>query len=136
MATVDTAAGTTVETPVDPDTRLSARIIRFLKRTPVHIGLALIAIFWLVPTTGLFITSLLTPSDAAQAGWWTFVTKPSTWTLENYANMFDNEGIVARALGDGARHDRRDDRADPRRRAGRLRTRLDRVPRPRLALPR
>jgi len=94
MATVDTTVETTVETPVDPDTRLSARIIRFLKRTPVHIGLALIAIFWLVPTTGLFITSLLTPSDAAQGGWWTFVTKPSTWTLENYANMFDNEGIV------------------------------------------
>ena len=28
MATVDT----TVETPVDPDTRLSARIVRFLRR--------------------------------------------------------------------------------------------------------
>ena len=56
--------------------------------------LALIGIFWLVPTTGLFITSLLTPSDAAQGGWWNFVTKPSTWTLENYANMFDNEGIT------------------------------------------
>ena len=56
--------------------------------------LVLIAVFWLIPTTGLFITSLLTPSDAAEAGWWTYVTKPSTWTLENYANMFDNEGIT------------------------------------------
>jgi alpha-glucoside transport system permease protein len=93
MATVDTAE-TTVETPVDPDTRLSARILRFLGRTPVHIVLVLIAIFWLIPTTGLFITSLLTPSDAAQGGWWNFVSKPSTWTLENYANMFDNEGIT------------------------------------------
>ena len=90
MATVDT----TVETPVDPDTRLSARIVRFLAKTPLHIVLALIAIFWLVPTTGLFITSMLTPSDAAEGHWWTFVTKPSTWTLENYANMFENEGIT------------------------------------------
>ena len=90
MATVDA----TVETPVDPDTRLSARILRFLGRTPIHIVLVLIAIFWLIPTTGLFITSLLTPSDAAQGGWWNFVTKPSTWTLENYANMFDNEAIT------------------------------------------
>ena len=40
MATVDTAE-TTVETPVDPDTRLSARILRFLGRTPVHIVLVL-----------------------------------------------------------------------------------------------
>ena len=90
MATVDTA----VETPIDPDTRLSARILRFLSRTPIHIVLVLIAVFWLIPTTGLFITSLLTPSDAAQGGWWNFVTKPSTWTLENYADMFDNEGIT------------------------------------------
>jgi alpha-glucoside transport system permease protein len=90
MATVET----TVETPVDPQTRLSARIVRFLGRTPLHIVLALIAIFWLVPTTGLFITSILTPSDAAEGHWWKFVTKPSTWTLENYANMFDNEGIT------------------------------------------
>ena len=94
MATVDTTVETTVETPVDPETRLSARIIRLLKRTPVHIVLVLIAVSWLIPTTGLFITSLLTPSDAAQAGWWTYVTKPSTWTLENYANMFDNKGIT------------------------------------------
>ena len=56
--------------------------------------LALIAIFWLIPTTGLFITSILTPSDAAEGHWWKFVTKPSTWTLENYANMFENEGIT------------------------------------------
>jgi len=90
MATVDTA----VETPVDPDTRLTARILRFLGRTPIHIVLVLIAVFWLIPTTGLFITSLLTPSDAAQGGWWNFVTKPSAWTLDNYANMFDNEGIT------------------------------------------
>ena len=49
MATVDSA----VETPVDPDTRLSARILRFLGRTPIHIVLVLIAVFWLIPTTGL-----------------------------------------------------------------------------------
>jgi alpha-glucoside transport system permease protein len=94
MASVDTTIDRTVETPADPDTRLSARIIRFLSRAPIHILLVLIAIFWLIPTTGLFITSLLTPSDAALGGWWNFVTKPSAWTLDNYATMFDNEGIT------------------------------------------
>jgi alpha-glucoside transport system permease protein len=68
--------------------------VRFLGRLPVHIILVLIALFWLIPTTGLFITSLLTPSDAALGGWWNFITKPSSWTLENYTNMFDNEGIT------------------------------------------
>jgi alpha-glucoside transport system permease protein len=90
MATVDT----TVETPVDPDTRVSARLIRFMSRTPIHIVLVLIAIFWLIPTMGLFITSLLTPSDQAQGGWWNFLFKPSTWTFDNYSKMFENEGIM------------------------------------------
>ena len=58
MATVDSA----VETPVDPDTQLVARIGRFFSRAPIHIVLVLLAVFWLIPTTGLFITSLLTPS--------------------------------------------------------------------------
>ena len=90
MATVDTA----VETPIDPDSRLSARIIRFLGRAPIHILLVLIAIFWLIPTAGLFVTSVLAPSDQAEGRWWSFVSKPSSWTLDNYANMFDNEGIT------------------------------------------
>ena len=90
MATADT----TVETPVDPDTQLVARLGRFFGRAPIHIVLVLIAVFWLIPTTGLFITSLLTPSDAAQGAWWNFVTKPSAWTLDNYANLFDNEGFT------------------------------------------
>ena len=94
MATAEGALDTRVETPVDPDSRLSARVIRFLGKLPIHIILALLGIFWLVPTAGLFITSLLTPSDQAQGGWWNFFAKPSTWTFENYAKMFDNEGIV------------------------------------------
>jgi alpha-glucoside transport system permease protein len=70
------------------------KILRVLGRAPVHVVLVLIGIFWLIPTTGLFITSLLEPADAAQGGWWNFFAKPSEWTFENYANMFDNEGIT------------------------------------------
>jgi alpha-glucoside transport system permease protein len=70
------------------------KIIRVLGKLPVHLVLIAIGLFWLIPTTGLFVTSLLTPSDQAQGGWWDFFVKPSTWTLENYSNMFDNEGIV------------------------------------------
>ena len=80
--------------PVVIEESAATKIVRALGRTPVHIALILIGIFWLIPTTGLFITSLLTPSDAAQGGWWNFLFKPSEWTFENYRNMFDNEGIV------------------------------------------
>jgi alpha-glucoside transport system permease protein len=71
-----------------------SKAARLLGRLPVHLVLAAIGLFWLIPTLGLFITSLLLPEDQSQGGWWNFLFKPSTWTLENYANMFDNEGIT------------------------------------------
>jgi alpha-glucoside transport system permease protein len=80
--------------PVVIEEGMGPKITRVLGRAPVHVVLVLIGIFWLIPTTGLFITSLLDPADAAQGGWWKFFSKPSQWTFENYSNMFDNEGIV------------------------------------------
>ncbi len=80
--------------PVVISEGIAPKILRAFGRAPVHIVLALIGLFWLIPTAGLFITSLLRASDAAQGGWWNFAVKPSKWTLENYANMFDNEGIT------------------------------------------
>jgi alpha-glucoside transport system permease protein len=80
--------------PVVIEKGMGPKILRVLGRAPVHVVLVLIGIFWLIPTTGLFITSLLDPADAAQGGWWTFFSKPSQWTFENYSNMFDNEGIT------------------------------------------
>jgi len=88
------AAEVTRREPVVIDKGIGPRLTRALGRAPVHIVLVLLGVFWLIPTTGLFITSLLTPSDAAQGGWWNFFAKPSTWTFDNYKNMFDNEGIT------------------------------------------
>ena len=90
MSTVDNA-GTQ---PVVLSEGVATKILRWLGKAPVHIVLALLGIFWLIPTTGLFITSLLAPSDAAEGGWWNFFAKPSSWTFDNYKNMFDNEGIT------------------------------------------
>ena len=57
---------TTVEqaVPVSAQTR-SERLVRFLTRTPIHIGLIAIALIWLVPTVGLGITSFRKPNDIA-----------------------------------------------------------------------
>ena len=70
------------------------KILRVVAKTPVHLIMLAIGIFWLIPTAGLFVTSILLPSDQAEGGWWNFLSKPSAWSFENYANMFDNEGIV------------------------------------------
>jgi alpha-glucoside transport system permease protein len=89
-----TAAAAEERRPVVIEESFASKVVRLLGRAPVHLVLILIGIFWLIPTTGLFITSLLTPADAALGGWWNFVFEPSKWTLENYRNMFDNEGIT------------------------------------------
>jgi alpha-glucoside transport system permease protein len=90
MSTVDEVTGQ----PIVLSEGIAPKILRFIGKAPVHLVLALLGIFWLVPTTGLFITSLLAPSDAAKGGWWNFFAKPSSWTFDNYKNMFDNEGIT------------------------------------------
>jgi alpha-glucoside transport system permease protein len=92
MATATAQAGQAQ--PVVIEEGMGPKVVRALGRAPIHVVLVLIGVFWLVPTTGLFITSLLMPSDAAKGGWWNFFAKPSSWTLENYRNIFDNEGIT------------------------------------------
>ena len=69
------------------------QFVRALAKLPIHLILAAIGLLWLMPTLGLFVTSLLEPSDQVGAGWWTFLFEPSKWTFDNYTNMFDNEGI-------------------------------------------
>ena len=80
--------------PVVIEESIATKLVRALGRAPVHLVLMLIAILWLIPTAGLFITSLLLPADQAEGGWWNFLFTPSAWTLENYTNMFDNDNIV------------------------------------------
>ena len=80
--------------PVVVEEGFGAKIVRALARAPVHLVLMLIAILWLIPTAGLFITSLLTPSDQAEGGWWNFLFTPSAWTLQNYQDMFNDDDIV------------------------------------------
>jgi alpha-glucoside transport system permease protein len=80
--------------PVVLEESMGSRIIRWLGTLPVHLILIAIGVFWLIPTVGLFITSLLPAAEAAQGGWWNFLLKPSEWTIDNYRNIFDDEGFV------------------------------------------
>ena len=71
------------------------KIRRFLRKVPVQIFLAVVGLLWLVPTFGLFITSLLTPSDFTNGGWWKFATDPGMLTLDNYRALFDDGTITS-----------------------------------------
>ncbi|MEO6309783.1 MAG: carbohydrate ABC transporter permease [Leifsonia sp.] len=75
---------------VTRDRTVGGRIVAFFGQTVVNLVLALIAIFWLVPTIGLFISSLRNSTDNSQTGWWTVFTAPAQITLDNYANLLSN----------------------------------------------
>ena len=72
----------------------SRRLVRLFSKAPLNALLLFIAVLWLVPTLGLFLTSLL-PADIAEAeGWWTTFAEPSLSTLENYSDLLSNEDIT------------------------------------------
>jgi alpha-glucoside transport system permease protein len=79
--------------PAGVDDRWSARILRVLGKAPVQILLVLVGLLWLVPTFGLLLTSLLSPSDFSQEGWWQVFTEPGKVTWENYDAVLANESI-------------------------------------------
>jgi alpha-glucoside transport system permease protein len=74
---------------------VATKIVRFLGRTPVYLLLAFLGVLWLVPTLGLFFTSVLDPSVIGRTGWWEVLSKPSEATFDNYREIFDNEQITS-----------------------------------------
>jgi alpha-glucoside transport system permease protein len=88
-----TAAAETVRVPSARE-RVAPRVLRALARTPIQILLAVVGLLWLVPTIGLFITSILPASALASKGWWQLFSKPSVATWSNYDALFHNHGLI------------------------------------------
>jgi alpha-glucoside transport system permease protein len=87
------AASETVRLPGQRDS-LATKIGRVAARGPLNIFLAIIGVLWLVPTIGLFITSILPLSALAGGGWWQIFTHPSLATWSNYHALFQNSGLL------------------------------------------
>jgi alpha-glucoside transport system permease protein len=73
-----------------PWTRFMMRFGKALLRLLV----VLIGVFWLLPTFGLAVASLRSSADNSATGWWTVFTAPAQLTLDNYAQVLQNERIV------------------------------------------
>jgi alpha-glucoside transport system permease protein len=69
-------------------------MVRFLSKTPVYLIIAFLGVLWLIPTLGLFFTSVIDPAEIGRIGWWEILSKPSEATFENYREIFDNEQIT------------------------------------------
>jgi alpha-glucoside transport system permease protein len=73
---------------------VAAKALRVIAKTPVHLFLAFIGLLWLIPTIGLFLTSLLPAADFGTTGWWKIFSKPSLATWSNYHEIFQNSSIT------------------------------------------
>ena len=69
------------------------RLVRFLNKTPIHIGLGLIALVWLAPTVGLLVTSFRPREDIQVTGWWESFLQ-FRYTLENYEQVLTSQGML------------------------------------------
>jgi alpha-glucoside transport system permease protein len=83
-----------VRQPAMRSDEATATLGQKIARLPIHGLLAFIAILWIVPAAGLFVTSILPASVANAEGWWNVFSKPSELTFENYRQIFHNEAIT------------------------------------------
>jgi alpha-glucoside transport system permease protein len=86
-------AAATVSVPA-PRERIAPKILRLVANAPLQIVLVVIGLLWLVPTIGLFCTSILPASALASKGWWQIFSKPSLATWSNYDALFHNHGLL------------------------------------------
>ncbi|MBW4716868.1 carbohydrate ABC transporter permease [Saccharothrix sp. SC076] len=71
-----------------------SRLVSRLGGGAVQVGLALVALFWLVPVLGLLVASLREESANTASGWWTVLTAPAELTLTNYADLVHNSTVL------------------------------------------
>jgi alpha-glucoside transport system permease protein len=87
------AAAEAIVVPAPRD-KTSAKLVRQIAKAPLNLFLAALGLLWLVPTFGLFITSILPQSDLATRGWWQIFSHPSRATWGNYDRLFHNAGLT------------------------------------------
>jgi alpha-glucoside transport system permease protein len=60
------------------------RMVRFLKRIPLHVVVIGLVAIWLVPTLGTFVTSFRSREAVRTSGWWTAFSKPPVPSQAEY----------------------------------------------------
>jgi alpha-glucoside transport system permease protein len=86
-----------VANPALPESAVKAATRRTKQRLTSRgatIASLIIAVFWTIPTVGLFITSIRPKVDTLRTGWWEIFINP-TFTLENYGDvLFGRDSLL------------------------------------------
>jgi len=73
---------------------LSRRLTRLLGSGIAQGVLVVVALVWLTPTLGLFVSSLRPSKDNAESGWWKAFEHPGTLSFDSYSKLLDNSSIT------------------------------------------
>jgi alpha-glucoside transport system permease protein len=63
------------------------------RKLALHIAVAALMIIWAVPTVGLLVSSFRPQEVLSSSGWWTAFAPPYHFTLENYRDVVNQQGI-------------------------------------------
>ena len=88
------------EAPSRAVTKTRARALwrpALLRSLPLRIAVIGICVLWSIPTVGLLVTSVRTPTEITTTGWWEALLHPfqqGQWTLANYQLVINSEGFI------------------------------------------
>jgi len=68
-------------------------VIRFMRKSPIHLVLLTICVIWLVPTLGLFVSSLRPRALILNTGWWKAFNAPLLFTIQNYLHVIQRANM-------------------------------------------
>ncbi|WP_411137114.1 carbohydrate ABC transporter permease [Streptomyces sp. C10] len=76
----------------------AARIAARTGGGAVRVFLVLVALFWLMPSVGLLLSSLRGPQQIAESGWWQVFSEPAQITWDNYSRLLSNDKVMGSLL--------------------------------------
>jgi alpha-glucoside transport system permease protein len=68
-------------------------IAQRISRVLLHVAVIGLTLVWVVPTVGLLLSSFRPFSAIATSGWWTALSPPYRFTLDNYSQMLDQSNL-------------------------------------------
>ncbi|GAA2607430.1 carbohydrate ABC transporter permease [Streptomyces tubercidicus] len=77
---------------------LAARIVARTGGGAMRVFLVLVALFWLMPSVGLLLSSLRSPQRIAESGWWRVFSEPAQITWDNYSQLLSNGKVMGSLL--------------------------------------
>ncbi|WP_435612524.1 carbohydrate ABC transporter permease [Streptomyces sp. bgisy159] len=72
----------------------AGKIVEKVNGGAVRAFLIVVALFWLLPTVSLLVSSLRAPEEIGADGWWKVFSEPSQLTFDSYQKLLDNGDIT------------------------------------------